>query len=62
MVDKEEIVFIMSGEWRGGSPSWPRSGFGVMKCTQKLSKDSSQEAFIARVSGITALTGELTGQ
>lgn len=49
MVAKEGVVFIMGGEQQGGSPSWPRSGFGIMKCSQKLSNDSSQEALTARV-------------
>lgn len=48
MVDKE-VVFTMDGEQQGVSLSWRRSEFGVVKCTQKLSKDSSQDAFIASV-------------
>lgn len=48
MVDKE-VVFIVGGEQRGGSPSWHRSGFEIMKYTQKLSNNSSQEALTARV-------------
>lgn len=49
MVDNEEVIFIVGGEQRGGSPSWHRSGFGIMKCTQKLSNNSSQEALTASV-------------
>lgn len=48
MVDKE-VVFIMGGEPQRGNPSWHRSGFGIMKCTQKLSNNSSQEALTAKV-------------